>query len=179
MELVGVGWTRCERLDVANRRGIVTTPLPNDRPRMPQPSRHLLPIRHLTVSLAMLVLAACVSTGPAPLRSVSPVPVDVTVPPSRIEPAVVAALDEQNWRIVRPFDRGVLVAERLHGNGKVRIRSRVARGAVYLEYLSSDSFDYAETGGVATIDDRYNGWMDLLRNEIEYRVLTLEVGTPN
>lgn len=146
---------------------------------MPQPSRPLSPTWHLLISLAALLLAACASTGPAPLRSVAPVTVDVTVPPSRIEPAVVAALDEQNWRIVRPFNRGVLVAERLYGNGKVRIRSRVARGAVYLEYLSSDNFDYAEKAGVATIDDRYNGWMDLLRNEIEYRVLTLEVGAPN
>lgn len=145
---------------------------------MPQPCRHLLPTRFLLIGLAAALLAACASTGPAPLRSVAPVNVDVTVPPSQIEPAVVAALDEQNWRVVRPFNRGVLVAERLHGNGKVRIRSRVARGAVYLEYLSSDNFDYAEQDGLVRIDDRYNGWMDLLRNEIEYRVLTLEAGTP-
>ena len=136
--------------------------------------RRLLPCSF--VVLALVLVSACASTRPAPLRAVQPVKVDVTIAPARIETAVLAALDDQNWQVVRPFDRGVLVADRPYGNGKARIRARVARGSVLLDYMSSDNFDYAVKDGVTVIDNRYNGWMDLLRSEIEFRILTLDVG---
>lgn len=145
---------------------------------MPQPSRPLRPARLLLAGLVLTLIGACVSTRPAPLQTVQPVKVDVTVPTAAIEAVVLRALDQRRWRVVRPFDRGVLLAERPYGNGKARIRARVARGAVHLDYVSSDNFDYAVKAGQAVIDSRYNGWMDLLRSEIEFGVLTMDATAP-
>ena len=143
---------------------------------MPQHCRPLHPAHLFIASLLLAGLSACASKPTAPVRTVAPGSVDVTAAPAAVEAMVLKALDRQHWRIVRPFDRGVLVAERPHGNGKARIRVRVARGAVHLDYISSDQFDYAVTNGVTVINNRYNGWMDLLRSEIEFGALTLGSG---
>lgn len=161
-------------MNVGNKRCIVAVPLASSLLNMQSNHRNFYSMRMFSGLLAIAVLAACASTGPAPLRDVAPVAVDVTVPPKAVEQVVLDALDKQNWQIVRPFDRGIAVAERPYGAGKARIRARVARGVVHLEYISSDKLDYAIKNDVAVIDDRYNGWMDLLRSEIEFGVLTLD-----
>lgn len=123
-------------------------------------------VRAILILTAALALFACATPGPAPLLQPDAVRVDVTTSQAALESAVRQALDEEHWRIIRPFDRGVVVAERFHGLGKARIRLRASRGQVVLDYLSSENFDYAVSDRGPIIDTRYNRWVEALMARI-------------
>lgn len=123
-------------------------------------------IRVTALQVLIVALTACASPGPAPLLQPEPLRVDVTTPQATLEAVVLDALDREHWRVIRPFDRGLVVAERYDGLGKARVRLRASRGQVVLDYLSSDEFEYAVLDNGPVIDPLYNQWVTALMQRI-------------